>query len=366
VLLIGHDLVGWISREVNFRFLTASTRAQIEMGAEVSKAVADQKDLGQTILKCLGRDKDWMEYHAGQLADLVEHQLAATERIREASIERKAVNLFADGHPEKAISRITEFLDGYAVDVQTRGWFEQMAARFAFMWGNRELSRQLQASAFSHNRNLQRPLVAPPYQPIPEPGEQSHAIAAQLSGYRVRRGFMRDFEETVSFLAPAASANQFEQALAEFGQMLGLSTQRPENTGEPGCDVLWLLPGRVGVIIEAKSRKKSTKALTKDNHGQLLVSQLWFKSAYPTYEAARVSVHPTTTATRSSVPIGVKALTYGKLQEMVGDARAFFSVRCESQVSPSQLAGATDRLLQTSKVRADRLIASYFVDFKAV
>ena len=68
------------------------------------------------------------------------------------------------------------------------------------MWGNKELAHQLQVSAYSHNRNLHRPLVAPPYQPIAEPTEQSRAIAEQLAGYRVRRGFLREFEEVVSFL----------------------------------------------------------------------------------------------------------------------------------------------------------------------
>ena len=367
VILLGHDLVGWISKDANFRFLTASTRAQLDMGAEVSKAVADEKDLGQTIRKCLNRDKDWMEYHAGQLADAVEQEAPATERVREAAVERKAVNLFADGHPDKAISRITEFLDASkSVDPQTRGWFEQMAARFAFCWGNHDLSRQLQVSAFAHNRNLHRPLVAPPYQAIPEPGEQSQAIALQLSGYRVRRGFIRDFDDTVSHLVAAASANQFEQALAELGQMIGLSTQRPENTGEPGSDVLWLLPGRVGVIIEAKSRKKSKNALSKENHGQLLVSQLWFTGAYPKYSAVRVSVHPNAVATQPSVPRGVKALTYEKLQELVDDARAFLAAVCESQVPPAQLASVIDKALVSSGIRADRLVDRYFVDFKEI
>lgn len=365
VLLLGHDLVGWITKDANFRFLTASTRAQLEMGAEVSKAITDLNDFGQTILKCLNRDKDWMEYHAGQLAELVEQEGAAVDRIREASTERKAVSLFADGHPEQAISKIAQFLDGPSMlDDQTKGWFEQLAARFAYMWGNKDLAHQFQVSAYAHNRNLHRPLVAPPYQPIPEPGEQSQAIANQLCGYRVRRGFLREFEETVSFLVATASANQFEQALADFGRMIGFSTQRPENTGEPGSDVLWLLPGRIGIIIEAKSRKKQRNALTKRDHGQLLVSQLWFTSAYHGYSTIRVSVHPSATATRASVPVGVKALTYEKLQELIGEARAILSACCESQVPPSQLVRVVEQLLQKSNLRSDRIVTNYFVDFQ--
>ena len=134
------------------------------------------------------------------------------------------------------------------------------------------------------------------------PFEQARAIAGLLAPYRVRRGLMKDFEETVARLVPTASANQFEQALADLGRLIGFSTQRPENTGEPGSDVLWLLPGHVGIIIEAKSRKKWENPLKKEEHGQLLVSELWFRGAYPNHTPIRASVHPTALATKASVP----------------------------------------------------------------
>lgn len=366
VILLGRELVSWVSREANFRFLTASTRAQLDMGTEISKAVTDFEDLRDTILKCLNRNKGWMEYHAGQLADAVEQEGVAVNRLREASAERKATSLFADGYPQKAISRITEFLEeSPAPDPQTRGWFEQLAARFAQAWGSPELAQQLQAAAYGHNRNLHRPRITPPYQPIPEPNDQSRAIAGKLAEYRVRRGFLREFEETVAILTPAASANQFEQALADLGEMLGFSTQRPENTGEPGCDVLWLLPGKTGLIIEAKSRKKAKNALTKDQHGQLLVSQLWFTGAYTGYTGIRVSIHPNNVATRASVPIGVKALTIAKLQALIDDTRRLFTELCDSQVPEHQLVGMIERLLAHSNVRWDKLPDSYLIDFKS-
>src|ERR1019366_3571175 len=86
VILLGQELVGWMSKEANFRFLTASTRAQIEMGQEISKATVDEKDFGRTIMRSLNRDKEWMRYHADQLADALDHEDVATERIREASV----------------------------------------------------------------------------------------------------------------------------------------------------------------------------------------------------------------------------------------------------------------------------------------
>ena len=64
--------------------------------------------------------------------------------------------------------------------------------------------------------------------------------------------------------------------------MLGLSAERRDANGE-GPDVLWLLPSKVGIVIEAKSRKKEKNALTKEDHGQLLVAAEWFAANYPQY-----------------------------------------------------------------------------------
>ena len=130
--------------------------------------------------------------------------------------------------------------------------------------------------------------------------------------------------------------------------------------------MLWLLPGRVGILIEAKSRQKQKNALTKQHHGQRLVSQLWFTSAYPGHSAVRVSVHPNIAATREAVPVGVQALTYEKLQELRGDTRAMFSSLCKSQVPPAQLGAVAERLLLQSNLRSDRLVATSFVDFQLV
>jgi replicative superfamily II helicase len=55
VVLIGSKLVGWIGRKKNLDFLTASTRAQLKMGQEVSEAVTTAREFGQTIMKCLNR-----------------------------------------------------------------------------------------------------------------------------------------------------------------------------------------------------------------------------------------------------------------------------------------------------------------------
>ncbi|WP_110381799.1 DEAD/DEAH box helicase [Nitrosomonas ureae] len=363
VLLVGSDLAGWIAKEANFQFLTSATKAQLEIGSEISKEVGDLKDLAQTIKRSLDRDQAWIEYHAETLAELVDETKPDSVSFLMAAGERKAINLWGDGYLEQAIARLEKVIADDAVDLQTRGWMEQLAARIADRWGHKERAEELQRQAYGHNRNLTRPMVLPPYRPLSVPGTQTNSIVREISGYRLRRGIIQAFEDIVANLDKNASANQFEKALADLALLIGFSAERHDTNGE-GPDVLWLLPGKTGLVIEAKSRKKAKNALTKTEHGQLLVAAEWFAKNYKGYECVRVSVHPKNKATKAAVAGASHALTYEKLAALVDDARTLLTSLSESQLSGDSLVVECERILSQSSLQADRLVATYFVPFE--
>ncbi|MCK9223104.1 MAG: DEAD/DEAH box helicase [Limnochordia bacterium] len=365
ILLTGSDLSAWISKTANFTFLTSTTRAQLEMGTEISKEIKDLKDLAQTIKLSYDRNKNWVEYHAERLAELVTDGNLDTLRFEQATIERKAINLWRDGYNEQAISKIEKFLSGNeTLDQQTRGWMQQISARIADEWGHSELAEDLQREAYANNRNLVKPKVLPPYRPLPTPGPQSKAIVDQLGNYRQRGGFLKSFESVVSFLHHNSSANQFEEALKQFATMIGLVAERHDLNGE-GPDVLWLLPDKTGFVIEAKSRKKDTNPLTKEEHGQLLVAAEWFKKHYPDYGCIRVSVHPRNQATKAAVAGASHALTYENLGALVSDARVLLTALCESNLSGDSLLNECNRLLSKSYLKFDHLVDRYLSPFES-
>lgn len=362
VLLLGSDLAGWIAKDANFRLLTSATRAQLEMGSTVSKEVSDVNDLTNTIALSINRDIGWIEYHAATLAENVGPEAPDPKRFNTASTERKAFNLWADGFYDKAIARLDQVAGSQdAVDDQTRGWLYQLAGRIADNWGQAERSDELQRSAFSANRNLLRPRTSPPYRPLPSPGAQGTAIAAQLRGYRLRRGLLQRFEDVVSKLHGNASANQFEQALADLGSLIGLTTERHDVGGE-GPDVLWLLPNKAALILEAKSRKQDKNPLTKEEHGQLLVAEQWFVRNYPGYSSHRVVVLPTNKATAAASAHESYALTLDRLNQLVAASRIFLRELCESQLTDIELEGQCQHSIEHSPIRADRLV-NYLVPF---
>ena len=363
VILTGSDLSGWISKKANFSFLTSATRAQLEIGTEISKEVIDVDGLTKIVQQCYDRDKSWIEYHAEVLAELTDVKPEVVD-LYEAEVERKAINLWQDGYYEKAIERIDKYLSqATSLDDQTRGWMEQLSARIADSWGHSELAEDIQRRAFAHNRNLIRPKVLPPYCPRPFHEKQSVVIVEQLGTFRNRRGFLQSFEETVSYLHMNSSASQFEKALCDFAKMIGLHAERHDENGE-GPDVLWLLPNKVGFVIEAKSRKKEKNALTKGEHGQLLVAGEWFAKNYPEYECVRISVHPQNKATKAAVAGASYALTYEKLGRLVSDARSLLKCLCESKLDTKDLVLECDRLLDHSNIRFDKLEENYLCAFK--
>ena len=363
ILMVGGGLAAWIAKEANFRFLTSATRAQLEMGSQISKSVKDGKDLMSTIRKSFGRDKDWTEFHAELLAELVDESAPDKQRFELAEVERKAVDLWQDGHHERAIAKLEKAVEAQGLDPQTTGWLRQLAARIADSWEHTSKSDELQTQAFASNRNLLRPRVLPPYRPLARPGPQAKAIAAQLSEYRSRRGLLKAFDEAVVHLNKEASANQFEQALADLGVYIGVTTERHDSNGV-GPDVLWLLPSKIGLVIEAKSRKKDASALNKGDHGQLLVAHQWFEKNYKGYGSVRVSVLPGNRATKEASAHASHALTFDKLQMLVSDARVLLGRLCDSVLQGDELTAECAALLESSPIREDRLVDRYLLPFK--
>ena len=128
--------------------------------------------------------------------------------------------------------------------------------------------------------------------------------------------------------------------------------------------MLWIISRSTGLIIEAKSRKNQENALTKSQHGQLLVSENWFKTHYNDMTGVRVSVHPNVTATKKSVPTNTRALTLAKLNELIAEARQLVTVLCESGHPDRELAHYCEDLLNKSNLTPERLVRHYLVDFQ--
>lgn len=368
VILTGNDLISWIGRSRNLKFLTSSTRAQLKMGAEISKNVIDKKDLANTVKMCLTRDKEWVEYHAVNLAELTGLETATEDQLGPAHIERKAFKLINQGYYEKAIHIIEKYCDESSVlDSQNKGWLRQLAARAAHIWGQFDRSQAIQQQAYAENHNLIRPQVIKCYEHLVLPGKQADTIISRLQEFRTARGYLARYEEIASHLVPEATSNQFEQALTDLGYILGFQTDRPEHKyGGIAPDCLWLIEDKLALIIEAKSRKKQKNALTKEEHGQLLNAVEWFKKEYPNYAYYRVSVHPNNKITKSIEPGDSKVLTIDKLNELLANIRKMIIALCDHHFDDKALIKYCDECLKSNFLTPQSIVNKYLTKFEVI
>lgn len=365
VILTGYDLSAWIDRPANQNFLTSSTRAQISIGKDVSNEIKTESEFAETMIKCLKRGEDWTKYHAETLAELVQLSEPDEKQLQFAAIERKAFELMRHNLFDKALEKINKYFEKEKenLDKQSKGWLEQLAARISYYSENKDLANELQESAFFNNENLHRPLSEPKYIPIQIPQAQAKAIVFGFNGFSSKKGLLSDFENTVSFLTPVASSNQFEGSLAKLGTILGFATERPDNKYKKGPDVLWILNDKTALVIEAKSQKLEKNPLDKYEHGQLLQADEWFKSEYPNYSSIRVSMHPNRNPRYEADTNETKVLTFEKLNELIAATRKLLNSLDNLTLTNEQLEVKCEELLQELKLSSDTLPEMFLESF---
>jgi replicative superfamily II helicase len=364
VMLIGSKLVGWIGRKSNLSFLTASTRVQLAMGQEMSAAVTTVREVGQTIMKCLNRDPDWVAYHASELTEAAHAAPVNTLALRIAGAERKAFRLQRLGQFEQALHVFEKLIadDELKGDSQRRAWLAATAARIAYQMNDEERGQKLQTRAFSVSNNHSPPKVRPAYVPRPIPGKRSAAIVARMMDYDLRGAVIADFDEAVAELVPTASAARYEEALANLGSYLGFEAERPEKVYKKGPDVLWRTDASFDFIIEAKS-KKEDNPLYKNDHAQLLEAEAWFKSTYPSRAAVRVSALPEAVADPKASTAGSLAFRLDEITKLVVVLRSVLSDLVVSPGNADALRECCEAALQKANLSPDGIKAKFLVPF---
>ena len=130
VLLLGKDLVGWVSRASNLGLLTNTTQEQVRVGIEVSEEISSVADLFETVKKCLNRSPDWTQYHADTLADATSHLQVDQGSLTVAATERRYFEQLQAGYNAKAITIIEKFVqDNKDLEAKLRGWLLELGAR---------------------------------------------------------------------------------------------------------------------------------------------------------------------------------------------------------------------------------------------
>jgi replicative superfamily II helicase len=365
VILMGTKLVGWIGRRRNLEQLTASTRVQLKMGQEVSEAITKSSEIFPTILKCLNRDPDWVQYHASELAEAAHARPVDVLALRIAGEERKAFSQQRLGQLDAALNTLQNLISDPEIskDIERAAWLSASAARIAHQLGDDERGQRLQTNAFTVNNNHCPPKIRPQYQPRPTPGAQSEAIVARLLQYARRGSLLADYEEEIADLNEHASPTRYEQALANLGSYLGYQSERPEQTYGVGPDVLWRTDATIDFVIEAKHEKKEATPLYKKDHAQLLEAEHWVRTTYPGRNTIRVSALPQAVADGKATPAGTYAMRLSDIAKIVNALRQILVELANASGDQSALRDRCEHLLVQARLKTADLISTFLKPF---
>ena len=140
------------------------------------------QEVGETILKCLRRDPDWVAYHASELSEAAHAAPLDEVALKIAAAERKAFKYQRLGQYEKALAVLEKMMGDKALasDQEHRAWVAAATARIAYQMEDEIKGERLQTMAFAVNNNHSPPRKRPTYVVRPAPSKQSRAIVERL------------------------------------------------------------------------------------------------------------------------------------------------------------------------------------------
>lgn len=283
VILAGQDLANFVSRRIVLESFSPGTVKQIEIGREVSKAIAAEVDkvsgIANALGQLLGRDQGWREYYAAQMAAIITPPGIAEEaetRRNVAVAERDAAVAAQARDYYTASNRLRRAANLLGRDRYARGAIKQSAAKVMYLH-DKVAAMDLQGSAYADNYNLSRPpvLPAPSQRRI---SDQADLLAEWFREFDDKNGALIELDALASRVSYANDTETVEAAICDLGKFLGAESRRPERETNRGPDNLWIFGDRA-FCIEMKSEKFSK--LWKDDAGQIAVSARWVSDNFP-------------------------------------------------------------------------------------
>ncbi|WP_044339367.1 helicase C-terminal domain-containing protein [Rossellomorea aquimaris] len=298
VFLLGDDMADWITRKTNRNVLSPFTKAQLELGEELTKELKSIDDLAGLVSTVINsnRNKGWTNLHKTRVQQFsvtsqVESKVEVeeTHQTKVARAERLFLKNLWNRNYARAARSLEETLEELYVNDKAQAAWHAHWIGYAY-----QLSENYSAAERYFNRSggTYRALGRLNLEPAPTPSlpviatgdSQPERIAKVLS----ERGDFNygSFSEMDGRLAPIfslkSSSNQYETALYWLGRYLGFESSRPDqlsNIGR-GPDVFWASP-EFDILLESKEDKVDTSQYSKKDVGQSHNHNIWYEEEFP-------------------------------------------------------------------------------------
>lgn len=288
IIIIGSDIVKFMRGVLTKKYFSSQTQKQIEIGIEVAKmAKEDVREDGKSmdpiislIKQIIGRDEGWKGYYTDEMNHITE--VKSDNKIYERyKAESELEKLFSLGEYERATEKTQKFIDNFIMDDLEKGWYLEQMARYSYLF-SKEKSVILQKSAFKKNSQLLKPKSGIIYSKVSFLNENRlKRIKNYINKFNGFDEFNLHINEILDNFSFGMSAEKFEAALKEIGEMLGYQSQRPDREIRKGPDNLWCGSNKKYIIFECKNEVEENRvSISKTEAGQFNNHCGWFKTEY--------------------------------------------------------------------------------------
>lgn len=373
IVITGEELTKLLRTEKTRKLLSSQTRAQIEIGLEIAGMAELDIELGGDPLRvlnglinqCTGRDEAWKEFYAEKM-DQVSPNKPSGKVLTVFKLELEAAARAQQGSFEDAGAIIQEILDKHVSLDADKGWYLQELARYKYPLSKTE-SNQLQIEAHRKNRYLLKPKSGMVFRPLKLISQARMAnIISWIRGHASFEELNIDVDDITSKLRFGVKADHFEQAFADLGEAIGLSSERPDKTWKEGPDNLWCVRDGEYLVVECKNEVALDRSeINKGETGQMNNACAWFAQKYPGAKVTRMMVIPAKKVAQGTGFIEeVFVMRERGLKRLCANVRAFFQ-EFRSMDFKSLSEAKVQQLADTHKLSVDDLLSGYCEPIKS-
>lgn len=294
-LIYGGDLNVWLKTERNIALLPPLIRKQVILGQTVQEGMgtSTSSDVNAIISQVVARDPGWMEFYRDTV-DGLEVSDEALKKVKEresqlataAEAECIFMTRLWQGDIEGARTALLNVLDDIAVvDARLAGWYS------VWLGMTYEVENDA-ATSVAHYKKARARLSAWLNVPFKSPADnlidteandltllQRKLLEENHHGPQALGDFVAKLRiQSRNLLENTVSANVKEEAVRQFGELLGYSSNRPDNETGAGPDVVWIDEvSRNGVAFELKTQKNAPAEYSKQEVGQAHNHIQWLK-----------------------------------------------------------------------------------------
>lgn len=299
-VIYGRDINIWLKTERNVALLPSLIRKQIILSQTVQDGLGkpESQEVVATISQVLGRDAGWLNFYR-ETVDGLEVSVEALDKVKaretqlaaSAEAECKFMTRWWQGDIEGARRTLLDILDATAVvDARLAGWYSVWLGATYDIEGDERTSIAHYKKARSRlSYWLNVPMKEDTNYGQEDSGSQmtlkGHLLSVNGDGPQALGNLVAKLRVCAKTLLDAsASANEKEEALRTYGEMLGFSSSRPDNDFGHGPDVVWKDEASKSLLaFELKTEKESPAEYSKSEVGQAHNHLQWIKDNEPSY-----------------------------------------------------------------------------------